>query len=196
MSAFGHAEEDEADIDREIRIEKMKRELDDLADGSMISSDCGNVPPALEEAFLTKACEFEKAPLDANFNRLVQLGLEMPPPAELDERSLCAKLREVINALATMRCFLEQTDHLSDRELYEWLWFDGLREETPDLTQLGGAWHTSPIGSCNEEDTAIFLKYYASDRERRQWNEEFPSDALPPKCRLPYKRDRNLPRQR
>jgi hypothetical protein len=32
MSAFGPVPEDEADVDREIRIEKMKREFDELTD--------------------------------------------------------------------------------------------------------------------------------------------------------------------
>jgi hypothetical protein len=93
-----------------------------------------------------------------------------------------------------MRCFIEQTDHLSDRELYEWLWSDGLREETPDISGMGGAWHTSPIGACNDEDTAIHLKYYANEEERAYWHKEHPNDAMPPHCPLPYDRDRNLPR--
>jgi hypothetical protein len=194
MSAFDPAPEDEVDVDREIRIEKMKRELDDLADGSMISGGFGEVPPELEEAFLTRVCEFEKAPWDTNFNRLVQRGVEIIPPAELDETSLCAKLHDVLRALAEVSCFLENTDQLSDRELYTWLWAEGLREETPDLSQLGGAWHVSPIGGCDDEDIAIFLKYYANEKERRRWQEEFPNDPLPPRCLLSYDRDRNLPR--
>jgi hypothetical protein len=83
---------------------------------------------------------------------------------------------------------------LSDRELYTWLWTDGLREETPDMAQLGGAWHTSPIGSCTEEDIAVHLTYYASKKERRRWKKEFPNDRLPPHRPLPYKRDKNSPR--
>jgi len=194
MSAFDPGAEDQADIDREIRIERMKRELDDLAGGSMISGGFGEVLPRLEEVFLERVCEIEKAPWDTNFTRLVQLGVAMVPPTELDAPSIEKKLKEVIHALASLRCFLEQTDHLNDRELYEWLWSDGLREETPDLTHLEGAWHTSPIGSGNEEDMEIFLKYYASARERDDWKEQFPTDPLPPKCSLPYDRDRNLPR--
>jgi hypothetical protein len=120
----------------------------------------------------------------------------MTPPAELDDISLSERLTEVIGALATLRCYLEQTDHLSDRELYEWLWSDALREETPDLTKLGGAWHTSPIGACNDDDTKIFLKYYATTRARQQWQCEFPDEVLPPPSPLPYDRDRHLPRPR
>lgn len=196
MSGFAGDGEVEADFDREIRIEKMKGELDDLAGGSMISGGVGEVSPVIEEAFLVRACEFERAPLDTSFNRLIQRGVELAPPAELDDESLPVKLQQIVSALAEIRCFLEQTDHLSDRELYEWLWCDGLREETPDPMRLGGAWHTSPIGSCNDEDTEIFLKYYASDEERQRWKEEFLIDSLPATCPLPYDRDRNLPRAR
>ena len=194
MSAFGSKPDDESDVDREIRIERMKRELEDLAGGPMISGSFGEVPPELEEIFLERAREFEKAEVDTNFNRLVQRGIQMIPPAELGDRDLRVKLQEVLRALAAIRCFLHDTNHLSDRALYTWLWSEGLREETPDMAQLGGAWHTSPIGSGNDEDTAIFLKYYASEKERRCWHKEFPNDALPPHCSLPYDRDQSLPR--
>jgi hypothetical protein len=161
MSAFDAGPGDEANIDREIRIEKMKRELEELSGGSMVTGSFEEVSPELEEIFLERVCEFEKAPWGTNFNRLVRLGVEMIPPAELDDPALRVKLYEVVRGLAAIRCFLHDTDHLSDRELYTWLWSHVLREETPDLSQLGGAWHTSPIGSGNDEDTAIFLKYYA-----------------------------------
>jgi len=194
MSAFGSPHEDEGDIDREIRIEKMKRELEELSGGSMVSGSLEDVPPELEEIFLERVCEFEKTPWGTNFDRLVQIGVEMIPPAELDDARLSMKLDEVIRALATIRGFLHDTDHLSDRELYTWLWSDWLREETPDAAQLEGAWHTSPIGSCNDEDIAIHLKYYASQKELRHWKKEFPNDRLLRHCRLPYNRDKNLPR--
>jgi hypothetical protein len=194
MSAFDLTPEDEADVDREIRIARLRRELEDLAGGSFISGSIGHVPDDLEEAFLTRACEFEKAPQDTNFNRLIQRGLDMPPPSGLDDTSSSSYLQRVINALATLSCFLNDTDHLSDRELYAWLWREGLREETPDLSVIGGAWHLSPIGSGTDEDITIHLKYYASELERSRWQQEFPLDRLPPKCAPPYNRDRYLPR--
>ena len=194
MSAFDPTPEDKADVDREIRIERMKRELDELSGGEMISGSLGEVPAELEEIFLDRVCAFEKVLWNTNFNQLVQCGIAMTHPAELDDASLHTKLHEVICALATMHCFLEDTDHLSDRDLYEWLWSDGLREKTPDLSQLGGAWHMSPIGSGTDEDVAIFLKYYASEKERRRWKADFPNDPLPPHCALPHHRDRSLPR--
>lgn len=194
MSAFGPIPEGEGDVDRQIRIEGMKRELEELSGGAMISGSVGDVSPGLEELFLERVCAWERASYNTNFNRLVQRGVEMIPPAELDDRKLRVKLQEVLCALATICCFLHDTDHLSDRELYAWLWSDGLREETPDLSQLGGAWHMSPIGSGTDEEVAIFLKYYASEEERRRWKANFPNDPLPPDCALPHRRDRNLPR--
>jgi hypothetical protein len=77
MSAFGSPHEDNGDVDREIRIEKMKRELEELSSESMISGSFGDVSPELEEIFLERVCEFEKAELDTNFNRLVQRGVGM-----------------------------------------------------------------------------------------------------------------------
>jgi len=194
MSVVGSAHEDKGDVDREIRLEKMKRELEELSSESIISGSFGDVSPELEEIFLERVCEFEQAELDTNFNKLVQCGVEMRPPAELDDSNLHAKLQEVVQTLGEMRCFLHDTDHLSDRELYTWLWTDGLREETADMAQLDVAWHTSPIGSCTEEDSAVHLIYYANKKERLRWKKEFPNDRLPPHCPLPYNRDKNLPR--
>ena len=106
MSAVGSPHEDKSDVDREIRLEKMKRELEDLSGESMISGSFGDLSPEMEEIFLERVCEFEKAKLDTNFNRLIQRGVEMGPPAELDDSNLHAKLQEVLQTLAEMRCFI------------------------------------------------------------------------------------------
>jgi hypothetical protein len=195
MSATSFPPDDEAEIDREIRIEKRKRELDELVGGLMISGGFGDVPPTIEDAFLAHVYQFEKAELETNFNRLVRRGITMEAPDELDDAALSAKLEEMLHILGMIRCFLQHTDHLSDRHLYTWLWTKGLREETPDMSGFdGGAWHTSPIGSCDDEDMATFLQYYANEEERRRWHEQFPKDPLPPHHPLPYDRDRNLSR--
>jgi hypothetical protein len=91
--------EDESNVDREIRIERMKRELEELIGGEMISGSVGKVLPKLEEVFLERACTWEKAPRDTNFNRLIRRGVEMIPPAELDDGKLRVKLQEVLCAL-------------------------------------------------------------------------------------------------
>jgi hypothetical protein len=154
--------DEEAEIDRQIRIEKMKKELDQITGGETRNGGFGPIPSALEEAFLEQALAFERAELDTDFNRLVRRGVALVPPAELDDSALNAKLWEIIHDLAETRCFLYDTDHLNDRELYEWLWSTGLREETPDRSGMpDAAWHTSPIGASDDNDMAIWLKYYA-----------------------------------
>ena len=188
--------DDEPDVDREIHIERMKRELDEIAGGKMISGSFGPVPSALEETFLEQVLAYERAELDTNFNRLVKRGVALPPEAELDDASLSMKLAEVIRELAEMHCFLESTDHLSDRELYDSLWSSGLREETADMSAMAdGAWHTSPIGAGSEEDTAIWLKYYADAEDRQRWHLNFPDDPMPEHESLPFDRDRHLPKR-
>lgn len=187
--------DEESDIDRQIRIARMKDELDQIAGGKMFTGALGPVSPALEEAFLEQALAFERAEFDTDFNRLARVGVIMVPPAELDDAAATARLWEIIHELARMRCFLYHTDHLSDRELYEWLWSSGLREETPDRAGMPeAAWHTSPIGAGNDEDTAVWLQYYASDDERDRWSRDFPEDAMPECAALPVDRDRHLPK--
>jgi hypothetical protein len=127
---------------------------------------------------------------------LAQRGIVLEPPEKLDAPALSTKLKELLQVLATMSFFITDTNHLSDRELYSWLFTDALREEVPDIERLGGAWHTSPIGGGDEEDTRIFLKYYATEEERRRWHEDFPDDAQPARELPPYDRDKHLPRAR
>ena len=99
MNANPQPSDEEGAIDREIRIEKMKRELDEIAGGKMRSGSFGPVPLKMEEAFLEQALAYERAAFDTNFNRLVQRGVTLLPAAELDDAALSAKLREVIRAL-------------------------------------------------------------------------------------------------
>ena len=139
----------------------------------------------------------DDGPFTTDFDKLIQRGVQLPEPAALDDEALTAKLWEVINALAMLRTFLERTDHLSDRELYEFLWTSGLREETPieplDATE---AFHLDVLGGCSDEDLRLNLKYYADEEHRRQWAHDWPDDPLPEHEEPPFDRDRFLPRSR
>jgi hypothetical protein len=197
LMADNRPPDDETDVDREIRIEKMKRELDEIAGGKMFSGNLGAaVPLKMEEAFLEQALAYERAEFDTSFNRLVQRGVALPPAAELDDAALSAKLAEVIRDLGDLHCFLHDTDHLSDRELYDWLWSSGLREDSPDMSGMpDAAWQTSPIGAGSDEDTLIWLKYYANEEDRQRWQFDFPDDPIPAHEPLPFDRDRHLPKR-
>jgi hypothetical protein len=90
--------------------------------------------------------------------------------------------------------FLSQTNHLTDRDLYSWLWHKGLRDEIPALPATpGSAWHLNVLGGCSEEDTALYLRYYADEEFRQHWLADFPDYVMPPHEEPPFDRDRFLP---
>lgn len=153
--------------------------------------DC---PPGVTAQFWQSAAAYEQAPLTTHFQQLEEAGVELPAPESLDDRRLTAKLWEVIEALARMRVFLSQTDHLSDRELYVLLWHELLCESVKDMPlDEASAWHLDILGSGSREDTYLYLKYYADEDWRQSWRADFPADEMPEHEEPPYERDRHLP---
>lgn len=180
--------------DRETRIRKLKLQAEELAGGSMVSIESEDYSPEIEEQFWEHVVAFEQAECVPLFDVLVKADISLPPPDELDDSRLAAKLWEVVDGLFLLGAYLEHTDHLSDRELYVYLWSDVLREpatllpDNPDFS-----YHIDLTGSGSEEDNLIYLKYYADEDARRQWAKDWPRDVLPDHERLPYDRDRHLP---
>ena len=185
----------EAEDDRDKRIEDLKRRAEELCDGQMEVSSLDDCPAEMEESFWKHVVDYEEAGWTTNFQQLETAGVSLPSPDSLNDQELTVKLWEVIHKLALLRVFIEQTDHLSDRELYMHLWTDSLREETKALPPAANsAWHIQILGGCSEEDNRLYLKYYADDDSRRHWHEDFPDDPLPSPEKPPYDRDRLLPK--
>jgi hypothetical protein len=185
---------DEDEAEREKRIAELKRQSEELAGGKMVAGEMEDTPPEVVEGFWQYVVDYEKAPWTTNFKQLEEAGIELPAPETLDDQQLTKKLWEVIHALALLRVFLEDTDHLSDRELYTELWSDMLREEVKAMPpDPDGAYHVSPLGGCSEEDIQLQMKYYADDEWRGQFQEEFPDFQMPEHEDPPYDRDRLLP---
>lgn len=163
------------------------------AEGELVwvSEEC---PPETAAQFWMSVAAYEQAPWTTHFQELVEAGVELPAPESMDDRKLAAKLSKVIDALARMGVFLSQTDHLSDRELYTLLWGDSLREPVKNMPlDESSAWHIDLLGSGGEEDTRLYMKYYADEETRRRWLADFPDDEVPPHGEPPYDRDRHLP---
>lgn len=180
--------------DRETRIQQLKRKAEELTGGEMLAVVSGSCPPDIEEEFWEHMVAFEQAEWIPPFDMLVKGGVSLPLPDELGDSQLTAKLWEVIQGLALLGVYLHNTNHLSDRELYEHLWSDFLREPAvlqPDDPDF--ACHLDIIGSGSEEDTVIYLKHYANEEERRQWAKEWPEETLPEHEQPPFDRDRHLP---
>ncbi len=147
-----------------------------------------------EEEFLEHILFMEGIGEQPLFDLLENGGVLLPRPADLDDAELQTKLWEVINAMALLGCYLSRTDHLSDRQLYEALWTNILREPTAVCpNNPNAACCIDILGGCSEEDLLLNLKYYADEEERLDWAREFPDDIIPSNEPLPYDRDRHLP---
>ena len=129
---------------------------------------------------------------DLPINVLRANGLDRPAEALLDDETLHVKLWELLEAMGAIGLVVDFTDHLSDRELYRFLVDDALLVETILSPARTGFCHISPIGGCSEDDNTIYLRYYADDEIRSDWQRDF-DEPLPPKERPPFDRDRFLP---
>jgi hypothetical protein len=176
--------------DQNKRIEKLRQELEALG-GSTISLE--SMPADMEEEFLRHVLEYETAQPTSLFHLLENSGVEIPAPDQLDT-NLTLKLLEIIQRLATLGAYLLHTNHLSDRELYDYLYHDGLREEAVLFPENPSyAYMIDLTGSGSEEDNLIYLKHYADDEHRKQWAHDWPDDPIPPHEDPPFNRDSSLP---
>lgn len=182
------------DIDQEIRINELREAAREAAGGDMTEWESFDCPPEISEQFWANVLKYESADTTCHFIQLEDRGITLPPPEDLDDDSLTAKLWEVIRALAQMNVFLSQTDHWSDRELYEHMWHETLREITMDLPPNSG-WthHIDFLSSGSDEDNYLYLKFYADDEWREQWHKDWPEHEIPPHVDPPYDRDSKLP---
>ena len=156
----------------------------------------GSMPADMEEEFLRHVLEYETAEPISLLTWLANSGVEVPSSDQLDDKTLSAKLQEVIYGMAYVGAYLLHTNHLSDRELYELL-SDCLTEEVvlfpenPDyayiIDLIGG------VESGSDEDIQTYLKYYASEKDRVKWSHDWAGDKIPKHEDPPYDRDRFLP---
>ena len=191
---MGKKGSDEDETERAKKIAELKRQAEELAGGEMVEGELEECPPEVTEQFWEQVVAYEKAPWTTHFKQLEESGMQLPAPETLDDEQLTSKLGELIQRLALLRVFLEETDHLSDRALYTLLWSDMLREETKAVPlDEDSACHMSPLGGCSEEDIQLQMKYYADENWRRHWLEDFPDFPMPDHEDPPYDRDRLLP---
>ncbi len=123
-------------------------------------------------------------------------GFAPVPCAALSDTQVTGRLWELLYALAARRIFLELTDHLDDRALYEaiehWL-------ENPAGVEM--AWPTETNTQVDIEDICnggetrgpIYLRYYADEAERTMWLEQGLVAELPPAERPPFPRAAFMP---
>jgi hypothetical protein len=172
---------------QEERIAKLRAELEKLG-GSTTTLE--SMPADMEEEFLRHVLEYETAePIS-----LENSGLEVSAPDTLDKDTLRIKLKELIERMSTLGAYVFHTNHFSDRELYDYLYHDALREEAVLFPENPSyAYMIDLTGSGSEEDNQTYLKYYADEEYRRQWAHDWPDDVIPEHEDPPFDRDRFLP---
>ncbi len=179
------------DPDQEQRIAKLRQELEKLGGSSLTLEP---MPPDMEEEFLRQVLEYESADPISLFRLLENSGLEIPAPDQLDDAALTSKLKEIVERMASLGAYLLHTNHLTDRELYNYLYCDGLREEAVLFPENPSyAYMIDLTGSGSETDNQIYLKFYADEEHRRQWGRDWPDDSIPEQEEPPFDRDRLLP---
>ena len=179
------------DDDQETRIAKLRQELQKLG-GSTATLE--SMPADMEEEFLRHVLEYETAEPISLFRLLENSGLDIPAPDQLDNTALTVKLNEVIDRMATLGAYLLNTNHLSDRDLYEYLYHNALREEAVFFPENPSyAYMIDLTGSGSDEDNHTYLKYYADEEHRKQWAYDWPDDPLPQHEDPPFDRDSSLP---
>ena len=186
--------ETKEDTERQEHIRDLQRRAEEFVSGELSFFESEEMSQDLREQFWERVVAFEEAEWVTSFELLVQGGMELPAPDELDDSQLTAKLWEVIRGLAMLRMFLYNTDHLSDRELYEELWHEVLREENPAMpVNENSACHIDLVGSGSEEDNELYLRYYADEEDRQLWAKDWPNDVMPHHETPSFDRDRHLP---
>lgn len=182
---------DEEEPSQEERISRLRAELEKLGGTTMALE---SMPADMEEEFLRHVLEYETAEPISILNLLENSGMEVPAAGTLGNEALTIKLKEIIERMATLGAYLLHTDHLSDRELYDYLYHDGLREEAVLFPENPSyAYMIDLTGSGSDEDNLKYLKHYADEEHRLQWARDWPDDPMPEHEDPPFDRDRFLP---
>ncbi len=183
------------DIERRLNVHRLQSEFQEITGVAPAGHQNPDAPSEIIEGFWQSVVEWEKAPDTTQAAQWHRDQAPLPPDAELNDEQLSARLRQIIEWMAARRTYLENTDHLSDRELYRYLRDEAMHEWTKEFSPRSRMnCHISPIGSGSEEDNALYMRYYADDDYRERWARDFPEDHIPERAPLPFDRDRFLPR--
>jgi hypothetical protein len=153
----------------------------------------GDQYPDIVEQFRHEIEEYEKHEGSTFFDMLAARGISLPAPTQLSDEEVKNTLCELIQELARLQIYLRSTDHLSDRQLYETLWSDILREHRPPPLHANDVCVIDLVSGGNAEDIVNWLRYYADDESRAHWQAAFPDEPILPRVKPPFDRDRHLP---
>jgi len=162
---------------QEERIAKLKQRVEELSGAEPTTFEAAEAPPEVVERFWRRVVEYEER--DMGLMPSISLPpLEFPEPGGLADDELNDLLWRKIAELAERRIFLEQTDHLSDRELYSVLCSPEMKECTTQVVPENGMVGFDILGGYSEEDIELYLRYHADDLDRDLWQADWPDDRV------------------
>jgi hypothetical protein len=176
------------DVEHLLLNARLRDALEPLFDESIGRVNAELMSTSSENDFLQSMLEWERAPI-LPICQWFSPTLELPPPDSLYEEQLHAELYETIQRLFEKHVVLDFTDHLTDRELYCLVYRDILPANEKMIQRRRNYLHWDCANTDGDPD--VWLRYYASDEDRRAWQEET-DGFLPPLEDPPFRR--RLPR--
>lgn len=177
------------EVDHLLRNAQLRDELEPFLDDSISQLNVGELPTPVENEYLASMLAWERAPV-LPIGEWFEPHLRLPRPETLSDEQLHDLLWDTIQKLYDKHVVLDFTDHLSDRQLYCLIYRDILPSPEKKLDRADNYlhWDCADAGG----DPEVWLRYYATDEDRRNWIES--SDGpLPPVEPLPF--PRKLPRR-
>ncbi len=163
---------------------RLRDALEPYVDESLHLLQLRRLSTLEENEFLAAMLAWERAPV-VPISQWFEPELVLPRPDTLNDQQLHQVLWETLNRLYEKRVVIEFTDHLSDRQLLAIIYRDILPSPEKRLESPKNYLHWHCLDP--DEDTELWLRYYASPTERQKWSEE--SGQTPPKReRAPYAR--------
>jgi hypothetical protein len=177
------------DVEHLLRNAQLRDELEPFLDDSISQLNVGELPTPVENEYLASMLAWERAPV-LPIGEWFQPFLLLPRPETLTDEQLHDILWDTIQKLYDKRIVLDFTDHLSDRQLYCLIFRDILPSPEKKLERSDNFLHWDCADAGGDPD--VWLRYYASEEDRRSWIESG-DGPLPPTAPLPY--PRHLPRR-
>ncbi|MCL2709666.1 MAG: hypothetical protein FWE95_02200 [Planctomycetaceae bacterium] len=171
------------EVDELVLNAELRTELEPFADESISRVRLVHLSLRHENEFLAGMLDWEVSPVEP-IARWYAPELAIPAPGRLDDERLVQELDHVIEKLFEKKMILDFTNHLSDRELYTLIYRDILPSREKNLRHRNGFIHWD----CSCGDDEIWLRFYASDDEREEY-QNFTGEFLPPKEVPPHYRD-------
>jgi hypothetical protein len=172
-----------AEVEELVRNAELRTELEPYADESLTRIRLKHRSLRHENEFLSGMLDWEISPAEPIARWFVP-ELSIPTPERLNDEQLIQVLDNVVEKLFEKKLILDFTDHLTDRELYTLIYRDILPLREKNLRHRDGFVHWD----CSCGDIEIWLRFYASDNEREQY-QECTGEFLPPKEVPPHFRD-------